>query len=142
MNYLLSRRRPTRSRQRSGATAVEFALVAPVIFFTVFALIELSRLMMLNGNVNSAVLIGVRQASLARSSPADVRTAIEEELGRFSIREATIQFVPTNFDIDDDTVGISVDVPVNGANGFSLTGVLSSTVNIRRSIEINRESSK
>jgi len=98
--------------------------------------------MTLNGNVNSAVLIGVRQASLGSSSPTDVRTAIEQELGTFSIGEATIQFVPANFDVDDDTIEINVDVPVNGSNGFALTSVLSSTANIKRSIEINRESSE
>lgn len=58
-------RRPKRLTQRSGVTAVEFALVAPVFFLLVFALIEVSRALNLKQALTNAAREGCRTAALA-----------------------------------------------------------------------------
>ena len=47
-------------RQQQGATVIEFALVAPLLFFLVFAIIEFSLVMFVSSAVESPTIIGSR----------------------------------------------------------------------------------
>ena len=130
-----------RRSDRRGATAVEFAIVAPVLLGFIFLLIELSRMMLFSGNVNSATLIGLRSLTLSDANATDVETVIRSELRRYGITTATIAFDPANFDSSDQRVTLSVDVPANSENGLALTRLSYNGSNVvRRSINVDRES--
>lgn len=73
--------RPKRLTQRSGVTAVEFALVAPIFFLLVFALIEASRALNLKQALTNAAREGCRAAALATTlSSKDVDDATRNYL--------------------------------------------------------------
>ena len=128
--------------ERRGATAVEFAIVAPVLLGFLFMIIELAMLMMFSGNVNTAMLLGLRSLTLSESDAAEVETVIRTELELRGISTATIEFDPANFDATDQQVDLLVDVPISRENGLGLTWLLSSggSRSIRRTIAVERES--
>lgn len=71
---------PKRQRRR-GASAVEFALVAPVFFLVVFALIEFSRILWVQQALTNAAREGSRKALLATTlSTSDVDDAVRSHL--------------------------------------------------------------
>lgn len=115
--------------RRNGVTAVEFAMVAPIVFLFVFTIFELSRIMMLSGNVNTALLSGARHSTLDGSTPAEVEELIRSELRNFGISSAEINISP--FELNTP-VQIDVQVPVG-----TTFGVVFSDVN--KSISIDRE---
>ena len=130
-----------RLTDRRGATAVEFAIVAPVLLGFIFLIIELSRMMLFSGNVNSAMLIGLRNLTLSDSNAAEVELVIRTELRRYGITVATIEFDPADFDAGDQQVELSVAVPASKENGLGLARLSYGGTNVvRRSINVDRES--
>jgi hypothetical protein len=64
----MPRRKKTQSRAvrlRSGATVVEFAIVAPVLFLFLFGLIEWGRMVMVQQSLTNAAREGCRMAILS-----------------------------------------------------------------------------
>jgi Flp pilus assembly pilin Flp len=127
-------------RNRRGATAVEFAIVAPIIFVLFFAAIETSRLMMAEGSLNSAFLVGMREASLIETTPAKVRQTIRDELKKQGYSSISIAFDPSSFGPDDSELQISLQFPVNASNGFVGTRLIAPNSRITKSIRFVRES--
>lgn len=125
--------------RRKGATTVEFAIVAPVLFLLVFSIFELARLMMFSGNVNTALLTGVRQASLATSTATEVDDLIREELRRYGIVEAQISFTPSDYSPSDNLVQIDIEVPVNSTNGLHMAYIALNESKVSKSISVDRE---
>jgi len=75
----MGRRRKT--LRRSGATAVEFAFVAPVFFLLVFGLIEMGRMVMVQQSLTNAAREGCRKAVLATTIDSnDVENAVRDYL--------------------------------------------------------------
>ena len=122
---------------RRGATTVEFAMVAPILFLVVFFIFELARLMLFSGNVNTAMLVGLRKATIASSTSAEVDELIRSELRRFGITEAQISLTPTELTPEDRTVRIDIDVPISANNGLVLSQIGKQSV--QRSIVSDRE---
>jgi Flp pilus assembly protein TadG len=66
---------------RSGVAAVEFALVAPVFFLFVFALIEFGRMLMVQQSLTNAAREGCRTAVMATTTnSSDVDKATRDYL--------------------------------------------------------------
>ena len=130
-----------RFSDRRGATAVEFAVVSPILLVFIFLIIELSRMMLFSGNVNTAMLIGLRSLTLSDSNADDVETEIRTELRRFGIVAATVEFNPANFDAGDQQVDLSLEVPATRENGLGLSRLTyGGSRSIRRRITVDRES--
>lgn len=128
-----------KNRKRCGATAVEFALVLPVVLIFVFSIFEISKLMLIEGNVSSAVLVGVRKASLIDSTPGEVDALIRAELSRYGIQQASIRFEPQNFGANDSQVRISVEAPINLSNGVYFGSFANSAYGVTKTIVFDRE---
>lgn len=128
--------------RRKGATAVEFALVAPIVFLTFFSLVELARLTLSDGNASSAILVGAREATLEKATPTSVKQEITKELAIFNISDSEIQLTPATFNADTPTVKIDLTLPLNGSNGFSFTSLVNSSYKIQKTIEVKRESGR
>src|SRR3974390_1590511 len=62
--------------RRRGASAVEFAVVAPFFFLLVLGLIEFGRALMVQHMLNNAARIGARVATIEGKANSDVTTAI------------------------------------------------------------------
>lgn len=124
---------------RKGATAVEFAIVAPIIFALFFSAIEVSRLMLAEGSLTSAMLVGMREASLTESTPAELSKAIRDELTKLGYSNISIDFTPSNFGPDDRELQISLQLPIDASNVFFGSRLVTPNARITKSIQVARE---
>ena len=91
-------RRKLRRTNRKGATAVEFAFVAPVVFLVLLALIQFASLSMSQNLLTSAAREGGRVAAMPSTvSSSTVVAAVEDRLQRGGIDPnlATVNVNPT-----------------------------------------------
>lgn len=85
----VGRRRP-RNRER-GAAAVEFALVAPLVLFLLFAIIGYGYMLSFRQAISQAAAEGARAAAVAPAALSDdevkarARTAINDALGSYDV---------------------------------------------------------
>src|SRR3954447_1404449 len=71
-------RRP--ERRRRGVAAVEFAVVASLLFLLLLGIIEIGRAMMVLEMLNNAARNGARMGTLQGSSNTDVTSAVTNAL--------------------------------------------------------------
>src|SRR5689334_22095301 len=83
----------TGERKRRGAAAIEFAVVAPVLFLFIFGIIELGRGLMLMHLMTNAARAGCRVGAIPGKSNADVTAAVTNSLNGqgISTESVTIQ---------------------------------------------------
>ena len=135
----------TRNRRfssRQGATAVEFAVVSPVLFLVIFACIELSRMMLTVAMVEQSAFQAARNVAVLGATAAEGRQVVRDELAFLGIDAAEITVeglrdgVPQT-EIDDTSDQIAVDVVVR-FNDFMLFSPAGGR-NIERRAVINTE---
>ena len=92
-------RRPRTSREnpRRGAALVEAAVVLPIFFLAILAMVEFGRAMMVGQLVTNAAREGARRAILYGSDDAEVRGHVTE-------------FLQNAGDIDPAAVDLTIDV--------------------------------
>jgi Flp pilus assembly protein TadG len=104
-------------RQRRGAAAVEFAIVAPVFFLLVFGMIEYGRMVMVEQVLTNAsregARVGVLDPPTGQTSLPLVTTTVNNYLTAAGISGATIVTTPTEPSMA--TYGQSVTVKVSVA---------------------------
>jgi len=86
----------SKNRQRRGAAVVEFALIAPLMLFFTFGMIEISRMMMVKNAATQATREGARAAVLPYASNQAVLERVQQELGLVSVDSAVIETEPAN----------------------------------------------
>ena len=92
-----------RHGRRRGAALVEFAVVAPVLFFIVFGIIELGRAFMVKELLTEAARRGARAAIVEGATTSQIQSAAQQCLSTIGI--------------NGDQVTISVnDAPVGSVN--------------------------
>ena len=123
------KKRKQKSLSRQGATAVEFALVAPILFLVIFACIEFARMMMTVAMIEQSAFEAARHVAVLGSTVAEGEAIIREELGFFGIDDAeiTIQGISngvTQTSIHDacDQVSVNVAVSLNDFMFFNSGG--------------------
>ena len=127
------RTRRQSSSSRRGAAAVEFALVAPLIFLFLFAIIEFGRGLMVVHALESAAREGCRVAVRWDGTLAEVQTTVDARLQTFGVSSHTITIdpnPPTNacqWEPITLTISVSYDnvgwLPLSGIlDGITLTG--------------------
>lgn len=103
-------------RRRRGASATEFAVVAPVFFIFVFAMFEFGRIVMLQHAITNASRIGCRHAILATTqSRSDVEAAIRAQLTKSmtTISDVDLAVSPNDFSTVTTGTEVTVDVAVD-----------------------------
>lgn len=100
-------------RRRIGAAAVEFAVIAPVMFAVTLGMIEMSRLLMVKNAAIQATREGARAASLPFSTNLDVLNRVQEELDLLSIPSAVVETEPANLGDASPGTNILVRVRIN-----------------------------
>lgn len=119
-------RRRARRLRRRGATAVEFALVAPIVFLLFFGAIEIARLSFLHHTAENAAYEAARKAIVAGGTEQNARAEATRLL------EAVQAGNNVEVDVDEevDRVAVEVRVPVADnswglgrfTSGFNLVG--------------------
>ncbi len=107
-------------RNRKGATAVEFAMVSPLFFLTLFACFEFGKMSMIESLAENAAFRAARHVVVLG---ATIDESIEEVTNRLAIvgvRNAVVTIEPTangfiQTEIDDgtDTVAVRISIPMN-----------------------------
>ncbi len=109
---------PPQARRR-GVAAVEFAVVASLLFVLVLGIIEFGRAMMVLEMLNNAARNGVRVGALKGSANTDVASAVTSALSGagFSGTTNTIQVNGATADVSTavpgDAITVIVQVPYN-----------------------------
>lgn len=118
-----SKKRPRSVWRRRGSAVVEFAVVAPVLFLFIFAVIEFGRIIMVEQILTNAAREGARRAILEQSTAAGVETGVGEYLMNNSISGATVTVTPGDFKKlgFGDPVTVAISVPVDRVSWFPAT---------------------
>jgi len=102
---------------RRGAVAVEFAIVAPLLFLFFFAGFEFCRVAMIRHTVDNAVYEGARRGIIPGGTAGEVRTEAERVLSTIGLSSFNLQVIPAVIDDDTDEVTVRVQIPLD-ANTF------------------------
>jgi len=100
-------------RRRRGATAVEFAVVAPVILLMFFAALEFSRLNMIRHTVDVAAFEGARRGILPGATVATVQDRVNVVLEAIRVQAETVVVEPATLSRSVDTVTVTVTVALD-----------------------------
>jgi Flp pilus assembly protein TadG len=130
------------NRSRSGATSVEFAIVAPVFFLMIFGLVEVCRGLMVVHLLSNAARLGVRAGVIEGQSTADIQATVGSALAAVGIDPGPVT-VRVNDGATDasaanpgDEITVLVTVPVSKVTWFPggsfLSGNLSGQYTLRR----------
>lgn len=109
------------SHRRAGASAVEFAIVAPIFFLMVFGIIEFGRMVMVQQVITNAAREGARVAVLDSATESRVRERVNDYLKAASLPSATVVIAPSpptsaGF---DEPVSVEVRMPFSAVNALS-----------------------
>lgn len=127
-----------KSPRRRGATAVEFALTAPLLFLFVFASIEFSRANMLAHTTKIAATEGARRGIVPGSTVADCKVAAQRELDILGFKGGSITVTPKTITSTTPEVTVTVTVPVDVRNGYVIPKFFLGK-SITRSVRLQRE---
>lgn len=125
-------------RPRTGATAVEFALVAPILFTFIFAAIEFSRANMLAHTCEIAALEGARKGMVPGSTSQSCRDTALAELSRVRIAGGVVEVSPSTLSMTTPEVNVTVRAPMTIQNGYVFPRFFLGR-EITRSITLQRE---
>ncbi|MEY4565684.1 MAG: hypothetical protein RLY14_654 [Planctomycetota bacterium] len=135
--YLEDRRLGKRHHRRIGATTVEFALVIPIIFTTIFAAFEFCKLAMLRHTLDNAVYEASRQSILPGANAKSIKAKAEKVLSTMGIANAAVTVRPRRIDDSTKYVTVKVSIPLNKASNLPV----SKKYSMSRSLTLARERS-
>lgn len=91
---------------RRGVAAVEFAVIAPLLFLLILGIAEFGRMMMVQQILTNGAREGARKAVLPSASPADGASAVASYLANAGIQGSTCQATQNG-----EAVTVTVQVP-------------------------------
>ena len=108
--------RPVRQRRRSrkGATLIEFAIVAQVMFLIIFTCVEFCRLNMIRNLTQDAAYYAARDAMVHGATVAEAKSVANRILGAMGTRGVTVLINDDDtLDKDSDEINVTVTVPID-----------------------------
>lgn len=123
--------------RRRGASAVEFALVAPLFLAMFFGIVEFGRAMMVQQLLTNASRSGAREAALPESTVESVRAIVIQQLANASITLSADNVVVTPDPASansNEQITVEVSVPyseVGWISGDHFTGTLRASTSMR-----------
>lgn len=100
-------------RLRTGASAVEFAMIAPLMLAFTFGLVELGRLMLVKQTATHATREGARVAVRPFADSTEVVQRVNEELTLMGIDGATVEVTPALIQNAEPGTLVSVRVSID-----------------------------
>ncbi len=110
-------RRQSRANNRTGATAVEFALVAPIFFLLLLASFEFSRLNVIRHTADSAAYEAARIAMVPGATAAEAIAEANRILQTANAQGAVVTINPARLDLSTRQITVTIDVPMD-QNGW------------------------
>lgn len=98
---------------RCGATAVEFAIVAPVFFLVLFASIELSRLSVMRNTADHAAYEAARVALVPGATAAEAQAEANRLMDIVGARGVVVAVTPSVLTDETAEVTVNVTLPFN-----------------------------
>ncbi len=130
-----------RSISRRGASAVEFAMIAPVMIGFTFGLIELGRITLVKQTATHATREGARIAVRPTAEATDVKDRVNEELALWDLEGATVEIEPSDFEEAAPGTQVTVRVKINLASISWIPNYFSfDTVDLTAESSMRRES--
>lgn len=127
-----------RQEKRFGATAVEFAIVAPVFLMMVFACLEFIRLNMIRNLVQDAAYYAARDAMVPGATTAEATAAAEQILAYMNTQGAVIS-INGGDGVQEGSESVIVSITVPFAENSLFIPSFSSDMNISSTAEMNTE---
>lgn len=115
MNPLSLRRdhRLSTRKNRRGATAVEFAITAPIVFLFFFAAFEFCRVAMIRHTADNAVYEAARVAIVPGGTAAEATTEAERVLATVGASDFAITVTPATIVKATPEVTVRISVPLD-----------------------------
>ena len=126
------------TRNRRGASAVEFALTLPALLMILFASYEFSRANMMLHTAEAAAYEGARVGIIPGATANEVRQAAQDVLGTAGIRNSQIVVVPANLDTDTETVSVTISFEY-GDNSTMFQLFMDENAEVEKTCEMARE---
>jgi Flp pilus assembly protein TadG len=102
---------------RTGAAAVEFAIVAPIFFLLLIGSLEFGRLNVIRHTADQAAYEAARNAMVPGATVAEARQHANRMLRIVGARGSRIDVQPAVLGPDVDEITVTVEVPL-GQNGW------------------------
>ena len=121
MHDLIQKRKFKRrgKRIRRGATAVEFAVVSPIFFMSLFACFEFGKLSMVESFAEDAAFRAARHGVVLGATVEESFEIAVDTLAIVGVRNALVTIEPSykgvvQYDIDDstDTIAVRISIPM------------------------------
>ena len=126
---------------RRGVAAVEFAVMAPLLFLLVFGMIEVGRGLMIQQLLANAARDGARSAVLEGATAEGVEASVIEYLGGSSVSGVSVTVTPNPITLAQggDPVTVAVSVPFTAVSWLPAPrylddATLSASVTMRREV--------
>ncbi len=97
---------------RRGATIVEFAITAPIVFLLFFAAFEFSRMNMVRHTMDIAAYEGAREGIVSGATGDEVVTRVNSLLSNVAVRAANVTVTPLVIEPTTRDVTVEIEVPV------------------------------
>jgi Flp pilus assembly protein TadG len=97
---------------RRGATAVEFALTAPIFFMFLLAAFEFGWLNVIRHTADNAAYEAARHAMVPGATAAEARTKANRLLRIIGARGARVTVTPDTLTPDTNEVTVAIDIPM------------------------------
>src|SRR5687768_11826126 len=100
-----------RRRTRRGATAVEFALTAPIFFVFLLGAFEFGWFDVIRHTADHAAYEAARIAMVPGATAAEAKAKADSVLGIVGTRAATVTITPATLTPETDQITVTIDVP-------------------------------
>ena len=98
---------------RQGATAVEFAMISPILFICIFAGVEFVRANIIRHTAENAAFCASRTVMVPGATKAEAIEKANAVLAMAGVRDAEITFTPEVIDETTTHVSTEISVPMN-----------------------------
>ncbi len=117
MSKTTTQRKRSLANTRTGATTVEFALVAPVFFLLLLASFEFSRLNVIRHTADNAAYEAARVAMVPGATAAEAINEANRIMNIASARGSRVTVNPATLGPNTTQITVTVDVPMD-QNGW------------------------
>jgi Flp pilus assembly protein TadG len=114
---------------RRGSSAVEFAMIAPLMILFTFGLVEVGRLMLVKQTMTHATREGARVAVRPNADITEVTQRIRDELLTLAIEDPVIETEPASLELAEPGAAVTVRVRVGISSVSWIPGYFNFAVN-------------
>jgi len=126
--FFLSNRLRGTAAQRRGASAVEFAIVAPLFFLLIIGIVEFGRALMVQQILTNASRVGAREAITLSTTQSEVVSAATNYASSTSVPGVNVGVSPSpSTAVAGDMVSVTVSIPYSDITWIPAPWFLSST---------------